>query len=791
MPLTALSPAQLSWRVPPGSLAFATTAELDPLDRFIAQDNALDALRRGVRIERPGFNTFVVGNLSAGRLATVERVLRQLEPLRRAARDFVYVRNFVDPTRPRLLEFPAGRGLSFRKELLRLATALVEDVPRILNADDVRLARERERHKAEVAQHDALTRLEAHAKELGFVIGTRGEEEAPPEALWVVPGTGDDEEEEPTVLSRAEMQVRAGRGDLELPRPVEELLAGFDVLEKELASTLDLSRQTTLDTLRAVKEGEAAAVRAGTKAVFREMGQRWPRARAWLSELHEEMVDSPEWFDDAEPDHEALFASFTANLVHLGRRSAKAPVILATNPTWSQLFGGIEGEPGGVDHRSIRGGALLDADGGFLVVNAPDMLQEQGVWKTLKRVLMYGELEIQNPESPLGQGPVVLRPDPIALDVKVILVGDPATYAALYYGDPDARNLFKVKCEFEDDAPCTPELIEEYARFFARIARREGLPSVTRNAVCALMEWAVREAGRGGRISTHFARVSDLLRESAYESGGKALHRAHVEAALQARRRRDSLAEMQTLEAMQRGLIRVQVTGEAVGRVNSLVVYHVGGHDFGRPMRITCTVGVGRAGIVSIERESGLSGRTHEKGVQILAGWLREALGRARVLALTASLGFEQSYGRIDGDSASSTELYALLSALSRVPIRQGIAVTGSVDQFGEIQSVGGVNEKIEGFFATCKLDGLDGTQGVLIPAPNVPDLCLAADVVEACEAGRFHVWSAAHVRDGVELLTGLPAGEADDAGRYPEGSVMGRAAAELDRLFAVSRRKA
>jgi predicted ATP-dependent protease len=776
----------LTWRLPDDTLRFATTSEVKPLESFIGQDPALAAIRRAVAIRGPGFNVFVSGPRSTGRLGSIGRILAELSPPRRVARDLVYVRNFVDPARPRLLVFPPGRGLAFRKELLRVAALLLEEVPRILNRDEVRVRRERIRQDAELTQHKAIGAIEAQAEAWGFVLAAVDDEEdgpGRPGVLWRGPATDEpgetDEEEGGRLYTRAELQLAAESEEVELSEGLDALITRWDELESRLAKGLDDARSQLLAAMRSVAEAEADAVRAGVTPLIRELARRWTAARTWLGELLDELVESPEWFDAEEPDHESLFAAFSANLVHLGRRSRKAPIVTVTNPTWAQLLGGLEGEPGAVDHRSIRGGALLDADGGWLLLNASDMLQEPGVWKVFKRALIGDEVDVQNPEGP-GGGGTGLRPDPIPLDVKVVLAGEPAVFGALFYGDPDFRNLFKIKAEFEEDAAVTPEVLDDYGRFCARIIKSEGLVPFTRAAVGRVLRWAVRQSGRGGRISTQMGTLADLLREGACEAeveGDSTVHSRHVEGALASRRYRDGLAERRTLELIERGAMAMSVTGERVGQVNALVVYHLGGHDFGRPMRITATVGVGRTGVASVERLVGFSGRSHDKGVQIITGWMQSRLGQTRTFAFNASITFEQSYGRVDGDSASTTELYALLSALSGRPVRQGIAVTGSVNQFGEVQGVGGVNEKIEGFYRTCLALGLTGEQGVIIPATNVADLCLDEDVVSACEAGRFRIWSAESVADGVELLMGTSLDE-----------VLRECGAALDRYQEVAR---
>lgn len=795
MPVRPLLATQLDWRLPDDTLRFATTAEVAPLDSFIGQDQALSAIRRAVDVRGPGFNVFVAGPRATGRLGSIERILQELEPVRRAARDFAYARNFLESGRPRLLTFPPGKGHAFRKELLKFAAVLVEEIPVILNRDEVRRAREEKRQAVELAQHGAMARLELHAAELGFVIGSMTDDaggSSGPMVLWRAPDLDESEENEaeaaePRVMSRAEVLVTVEHEQLELPLPIAELMARFDSLEAELARAVDLSRQKTLEALRGVSEVEQKAVRDGVTPLFKDLSKRWKTAKGWLGELLEELIESPEWFDSEEPDHETLFSSFTVNLVHVGNPSRQATIVPLTNPTWAQLVGGFEGEPGSFDHRSVRAGAIVDADGGWLLLNAADLLQEPGVWKVLKRALVSGEFDIQNPDG-AGGGPGVLRPEALPIDLKVVLAGDLNVFAALYYGDPDFRYLFKIKAEFEEDAPCKPETLEAYAQFCARVIKKEGLPHFTRAAVADVLQWAVRHAGRGGRITTQMSMLADLLREAACETDADVVHGRHVYAALRARRLRDGLAERRTLELIERGVVRVQVDGAVVGQINALVVYHVGGHDFGRPMRITATVGAGRSGVASIEREVGLSGRSHDKGMQILTGWLRAKLGQTRTFAFAASITFEQSYGRIDGDSATITEMTALLSALSGLPVDQGIAVTGSLNQFGEVQAVGGINEKIEGYYATCKVMGLTGRQGVIMPAANVPDLCLDAAVVEACASGRFHVWAVSEVAEGVELLLGAPLGALGEDGRYPPESVLGRAGRSLDHYQEVAR---
>ena len=765
MDILPLPASLLRWCVPDGVLEFRTTADVRPVEDVLGLTDALDALRRGVEMESPGFNVFAVGLPCAGRLTAVQQMVEALRPQSRGSRDLVYVANFREPARPWLLEFAPGRGQAFRRELLRVASLLGEEIPRLLGSGEARTRRQQRTRTAAVAHHGSLSRVKAHARRLGFLIGDLGDaEESNLTVLWVdarhgMPSEG--EEEDVPVHTRAELQVLAENGAIELSEPLSAVLARFDTLERELAEALAASHEVLMETVREEAEADRDAIRLGTRRMFATLFRRWPTARVWLAELQEQVVDSPEWFED-DGDPADLVRATTANVVHSGNRRRIAPVVVVSNPTWQHLFGGIEGEPGLIDHRSIHGGSLLDADGGFLIVSAGELMQDPSTWKVLKRALQFGEVEIQNPDIPIINGTSVLRPDGVRLDVKVILLGDAETYGALFYGDPEFASVFKIKAEFEDDAAISPETLRRCTGFVSRVVRRERLSHLTRDGVYALLEWAVREAGRSGRICTDTAAITDLVREASYEAHGQLVERAHVTDALAAHRRRDDLAERRVLEMVERGAIRVEMDGARVGQVNALVVYEVGGHEFGRPIRVTATVGVGRGGVVSIERLARLSGRAHTKGVEILVGLLRERFGKTRACGFTASVCFEQSFARVDGDSAGVPEAVALVSALSGVPVRQDVAMTGSVNQLGETQAVGGVNEKIEGFYRTCELFGFTGRQGVLIPTASVPDLCLSAEVQEACSKGLFHIWRAETLDDAIALGMGVAASELD-----------------------------
>jgi ATP-dependent Lon protease len=434
----------------------------------------------------------------------------------------------------------------------------------------------------------------------------------------------------------------------------------------------------------------------------------------------------------------------------------------------------------------LRGGSLLRADGGFLVMYALDTLTETGVWRTLKRTLNHGKLEIQPVETFFPFSTAALKPEPIDVHAKIILIGDRDMYELLYEYEDDFKKIFKVRVEFDEEMKWNEEVLRQYGGRLRKLCDDEKLLPFDRTAVAAILEHGVRIAGRRGKITTRFFDLADLARESSYaarHNGTKVITAAHVKDALDAKIERHNLLESKIREMIEQNLLFIDTTGERVGQVNGLSVLEIGGYAFGKPVRITASAAMGKIGIINVERESNLSGRFHDKGVQIISGYIRRTFAQDKPLSLSASVCFEQSYSGVDGDSASSTEIYALLSALSGVPIRQEMAVTGSVNQQGDVQPIGGVNQKIEGFYDVCRLKGLTGTQGVLIPAENVDDLMLHDDVIEAVAKGQFHIYPVATIEQGIEILTGAPAGKRNASGKFEPESVFGKADARLSEM--------
>jgi ATP-dependent Lon protease len=485
------------------------------------------------------------------------------------------------------------------------------------------------------------------------------------------------------------------------------------------------------------------------------------------------------------------------NVILAHGEQEKVPVIFETIPTYANLFGTIHRSydtRGGwnSDFMDLRGGSLLRADGGFLVMYALDTLTETGVWRTLKRTLNHGKLEIQPVDVFFPFSTAALKPEPIEIQVKIILIGDRDMYELLYDYEDDFKKIFKVRVEFDEEMTWSEEVIRQYAGRLRKLSDDEHLCPFDRTAVAALLEHGVRRAGRRGKITARFFDLADLAREASYvakHEKATVVTGEHVRKAQEAQIDRHNLTETKIREMVEQNLLFIDTTGSRVGQVNGLSVLEIGGYAFGKPVRITAAVALGKLGIINVERESNLSGRFHDKGVQIISGYLRRTFAQDKPLSLSASVCFEQSYSGVDGDSASSTEIYALLSALSEIPIKQELSVTGSVNQQGDVQPIGGVNQKIEGFYDVCKLKGFTGAQGVLIPAENVEDLMLRDEVIDAVAKKKFHIYPVATIEQGIEILTGVRAGKRGKAGKFEPGSVFAAVDSRLREMAETLRR--
>ncbi len=774
----------LRWYADPALFGFTSTHDVQPLDGIIGQRRAIEALSLGAEIYSPGYNIFVSGLAGTGRLSTIKSMLERLRPNFNVPHDYAYVHNFDNPDAPSLLVFPRGKAASFQRQMENMITYLRTHVVAMFDDEKFRAGRANIVAEFQSRERAMLDTFDAALRPQGFTLGQRKTgETVQPEILPIV-------EEKPVPIETLPQLVEAGTLTEE---QAKQISATYATLRGTLYSLVRDGMSLSQEFQEAMDDYEHEAARMIVEPTIDNLRTRFPfdGVRSYLDAVAEDVLENLELFRQAgepTPEEEAakreLFKDYTVNVVLDNAKTSGSPVIIETTPTFVNLFGTIERvyDPRtgawSTDFTQIKGGSLLRADGGYLIVNATDALSEPGVWKALKRVLLHRKLEIQPIESffqASGSSASALKPEPINLNVKVIMIGDSRLYQVLFDGEEDFRKIFKINAQFDYEIERTDGVIQDYARFVRRMSDEEQLLHFEAESVAAVVEYAVEKAGNISKISLRFSDIADLLREASFwaeRAGAEVVSRSHVEKAYEMMVDRNAMWKDKTLAQITDGLMMIDTSGRRVGQINGLAVYSAGQTSFGKPTRITATVAVGTGGIINIDREARLTGSIYNKGTMILNGFFRNRYAQKQPLVLSASIVFEQSYGGVEGDSASSTEVYALLSALSRVPIRQELAVTGSVNQWGEIQPIGGVKEKIEGFFDLCKLRGLTGTQGVLIPVQNVSDLMLNNEVVDAVAEGKFHVYAIASIDQGIEVLTGVAAGARDADGEFPAGSI-------------------
>jgi predicted ATP-dependent protease len=803
----SLPPEKLCWRCDPARIPFETTAEIEPVASDFGQERALRALRMGVEMTASGYNLFVCGLSGMSRGGMIVRMIEEMHPQTEAAPDRCYVNHFKNADRPRLLTLPRGQANAFKKEVESGIDFLRRRIPQVFEGEPFQRQKTRivERFtQREKELMDDFTRRIAREQ---FALGRmQMGAVALPEIFPVLDGQMVPIEEIPKMVQEGKLENAAAE---ELERKYDQFRQEFTVVYRR---TLSLSRE--LASEMSYLEQEAASVLVD--GVIEELKEKYPSSQIseYLEEVRHHVLDNLDPFKEREgeegqppsegggsPRLERMdrdpFRVYGVNVILAHAENEKCPVIFETIPTYANVFGTVHRSydaRGGwnSDFMDLRGGSLLRADGGFLVMYALDALTETGVWRTLKRTLNHGKLEIQPVDMFFPFSAAALKPEPIDVHVKVLLIGDRDMYELLYEHEDDFKKIFKVRVEFDEETKWSEEIIRQYAGRLRKLSDDEKLLPFDRGAVAKILEHGVRQAGRRGKITTRFFDLADLGRESCYvarHAGSEVITAEHVRQALEAKNERHNLTETKIREMVEQNLLFIDTTGERVGQVNGLSVLEIGGYAFGKPVRITASAALGKVGIINIERESNLSGRFHDKGVQIIGGYLRRTFAQNKPLSLSASVCFEQSYSGVDGDSASSTEIYALLSALADIPIRQELAVTGSVNQQGDIQPIGGVNQKIEGFYDVCKLKGLTGKQGVLIPAENVEDLMLRDEVIEAVAKGLFHIYPVATIEQGIEILTGVRAGQCNSSGKFEPGTVFARADARLHNMATTLRK--
>jgi lon-related putative ATP-dependent protease len=755
-------------------LSFATTAELQPIEGLIGQQRALDAINFGTRIDKPGFNLFVIGPYGARMQVAVKAVLREEARTRPSPSDWVYANNFEDMGKPIAIELPAGRARKFAAATHELIDDLKSALPAVFQSEDYQTRRSAIDETFQKKQGEAFSTLRDKAAAKGIVIVRT------PFGFALAPAENDQVVPPDQFHAWPEAKRQAVQDAIQvLEKELERIVHQIPQWEKERRNEIrKLSRETAKFAVdQQIDE---------TKAEFADL----PRINDRIEKVRANLIDNVASFmirneDEASESSEGMpgnpFDRYEINvLVAQDGDQPGAPVIEELHPTLGNLLGHIDYVSShGVlvtNFRLIKAGAMHRANGGYLLVDVRSLLTEPFSWTALKRTIRQGEIKIEDVTRFLGfTSTVSLEPDPIPLKVKVVLFGDRLLYFLLVAFDPEISQHFKVLADFENDLERTPQNEALLARLIASIAQRDGLKPFDREAVGLVLEHAARLAEHADKLSLLVEQLRDVLNEADHWAGDAKrgiVSRTDVNRALTARILRMSRIRDRIQESILQQVALIDTTGSSVGQINGLSVSELGGFSFGRPTRITCQVRPGSGKVVDIEREVELGGPIHSKGVLILSGFIAGRYALDVPMSLYASLVFEQSYSGVEGDSASSAELYALMSALADVPLRQDLAVTGSVNQHGEIQAIGGVNEKIEGFFDTCCARGLTGNQGVLIPKSNVQHLMLCRDVVDASADGKFAIYPVTSIDEGITVLTGLPAGERGSDGAYPTGSV-------------------
>ncbi len=767
----ALDAELLRWICDPAILDFDSTANVPPVTEIIGQPLAREALEFGLDCPAHGQNIYVRGISGTGRLTMVRQMLKQHKPSNRRMVDHCYVHNFQQPDRPRLLTVPFGTGKQLNRRSRELAEYVTNDLSDAMNRPLMQATRKAIQQQA---QDRIKTLTEPFEQKLAADDLALVQMQTPQGAQSMILPSLDGQ---PVPLEQLGQLVASGRISEEQHQLLIERMEHYAGELPEISRQMGLIVRESTEQIHSYNEKQLKKLLNDYINPIRAQFTDHAELNQHLDQLIDDVVDHVLTRGDKEYDP---FSRYQVNVL-VKNRNEQAPLVIERNPTLANLLGTIEtqwyagGQPGS-DFRGVRAGSLLQADGGFLVVDAHDILAEPGAWKILMRTLRSGQLEIVPSEFNSAYAPVSLKPEPIEVDIRVILLGSHQLFYSLDAYDNDFTQQFKVLADFDSSMMRSTESVRQYGSVIAHLVNTERLRHFTNCGVAAIAEHGARIADRREQLTTRFGRIADLVREASWLAGKQGADLVNGDAVRQTVARtktRASLPSTRFQSLMQEGTVHIESSGETVGQINGLAVISAGPLKYGFPSRITATISPGHGGLISIEDRASMSGSIHTKGFHILGGLLRHLIQANHPLAFTASIAFEQSYGGIDGDSASGAEICCLLSALTGVPIRQDLAMTGAVDQHGRIEAIGGVNEKIEGFYDICDHFGLTGTQGVIIPASNAGDLMLRQDLVEAARAGRFHVYAVHDVKQALALLTGMQAGDSVD-GRYPEDSLLG-----------------
>ena len=791
-----LTVEDLRWKCDPEIFDFTSTEEVKPIEGILGQERALKALKLGVEMRAPGYNIFIAGMSGSGKATTVKQMLETIGADCPPLYDYAYVNNFKDPDRPILLTFPKGKAKTFRKHLLRAIEILKRKIPQVLESEAYLEKKKKIISDYNQKEQELMQEFDSKLKKVGFTLGqVKMGDTARPDIMPII-------KEKPVPVFQLNEQIEQGNIT---QAEAEEIIKKYNDHQPELQLLFKRGLKVSEDFQEKMQTIERASIVNVVKGIIDNFKDSYNdiKVKGYLDQLENNILDNIQIFKGVKPIGETTsegyiidyFKEYDVNVVLDNSDTNECPIIIETSPTYSNMFGAIERMNDGKgnyysDFTNIKAGSLLRANGGYIVLNVMHLFEEHGVWKTLKRALTYNKIEFQDSPSLFQISNITLKPEPIEINVKVILIGSQYLYSVLSEYEYDFKKMFKVKADFDYEIKRSDKVLSDYAQVIKKLIKEEKLKEFDNTAIAYLIEIAAIFAGQKNKLTTRFSKIADLAREANYwaaDDGFETVSAAHVKKAYDNAVNRHGMLESKISEMYEDGTFLMDTTSERVGQINGLAVYAADFYSFGRPTRITATVSLGSGNIINVEREAGMSGRHYNKGVLIISGYFKETFGQDIPLAFNVNLVFEQSYGTVDGDSASCAEIYALLSTLSGLPIKQGIAVTGSLNQKGDVQPIGGVNEKIEGFFQVCKDDKLTGKQGVIIPALNVKELMLSEEVIEAVKNKEFHIYPISRIEEGIEILTGVKAGKKIAKG-YEKNSVFDLVEQKLKEMYKKSR---
>ena len=778
-----LKPDQIRWTCNPDIFKFASTDELEPIEGILGQERALKAIKLGVDLRSPGYNIYIAGLSGTGKASTVKKMLETISSNCPIMYDYAYVNNFKDSDRPSLLIFPKGQANNFKKELSDSIEMLKNKIPQSLESKNYQEEKKNIVTEFTAQQQKLMQPFQDKLKKNNFTLGqVQDGQTARPELFPVI-------DNKPISLLQLHDLVQKKQIT---KKDAENIVKKYTTYQQSLQTIFKKGLKLSQKFQKKLTDLEKDTANVVVKGVMDNLREQFTDKEiiSYLNDIEENILENLQAFKGIKTEGETTeegfiidyFKEYEVNIILDNTETQNCPVIIETSPSYLNLFGTIEKVNDGrggwySDFSRIKAGSILRANGGYLVLNVNHLFEEPNVWQTLKRVLTYRTLQIREENKLFQISASILQPEPIDIDTKIILIGTSHIYSILANYENDFKKIFKIIADFDYEIKRTDEVLIEYARVVKKLIKEEGLHEFDKSAIARLIELGARYAGQQDKLTTRFSYIADVAREAnfwARDDGFKIVSAAHIAKAFKFAKERHGLSESKITDMINENVILIDTEGERVGQINGLAVYGSDFYSFGKPSRITASVSIGSGNIINVDREAGMAGNTYNKGVLIISGYFKETFGQNFPLAFNANFVFEQSYGGVDGDSASCAEIFALLSTLSGLPIKQSFAVTGSLNQKGDVQPIGGVNEKIEGFFDLCKHRGLTKKYGVIIPIQNVKDLMLKDDIVEALKNKEFHIYAIERIEEGIEILTGVKAGKLNARGNYERNTVFG-----------------